>query len=144
MSQDAYEDAAETRVGFYPRPLAITTGFGSDVRFFDVPQLDAENSDNNDFIPLIGAGAIELIDDAGGRVFISVSGAEGLGVVGRVRVNAVNGSQGSMIGAIEVDDLQGFDLQGSDLQGSDIQGFDFVSPPTIIFPKPCKAGYSHA
>ncbi len=110
VSQDAYEDAAETRVGFYPRPLAITTGFGSDVRFFDVPQLDAENSDNNDFIPLIGAGAIELIDDAGGRVFISVSGAEGLGVVGRVRVNAVNGSQGSMIGAIEVDDLQGFDL----------------------------------
>ncbi len=109
VSQDAYEDAAESRVGFYPAPLSVTTGFGSDVRFFDVPQMDAENSDD-DFIPLIGAGPIELIDDSGGRLFISVTGAEGLGEVGRVRVNAVNGSQGNMIGAIEVDDIQGFDL----------------------------------
>ncbi|HLP85993.1 MAG TPA: hypothetical protein VK157_16700, partial [Phycisphaerales bacterium] len=109
VSQDAYEDATDTRVGFYPTPLSITTGFGSDVRFFDVPQMDAENSDD-DFVPLIGSGPVELIDDAGGRVFISVAGAEGLGVVGRVRVNAVNGSQGNMIGAIEVDNIQGFDL----------------------------------
>ena len=109
VSQDAYEDAGDSRVGFYSNPLSITTGFGSDVRFFDVPQIDAENS-NDDFVPLIGAGPVELIDDAGGRVIISVTGAEGLGVVGRVRLNAVNGSQGSMIGAIEVDNIQGFDL----------------------------------
>ena len=109
VSQDAYEDVADSRVGFYPDPLSVTTGFGSDVRFFDTPQVDAEEADD-DFVPLIGAGAVELIDDAGGRVFISVSGAEGLGEVGRVRINTVNGSQGNMIGAIEVDNIQGFDL----------------------------------
>lgn len=109
VSQDAYEDADDSRVGFYPAPLNINTGFGSDVRFFDVPQMDAENSED-DFVPLIGAGPVELIDDAGGRVLISVAGAEGLGVVGRVRINTVNGSQGNMIGAIEVDNIQGFDL----------------------------------
>lgn len=77
------------------------TGFGSDVRFVDIIEIDINSA--NTFLPLIGGQTLELIDDGGAKVFISVEGAtQGL-QVGLVRIMPIDGSQGVAIGEITVD-----------------------------------------
>ena len=80
---------------------SFTTGFGSDVRFADIPQIDVNSA--NTFLPLIGGQPLELVDDGGAKVLISVSGALSGTVVGLVRVIPIDGSQGVAIGEISVD-----------------------------------------
>lgn len=80
------------------------TGANSDIRFVDFPQIDLPVSDNAS-IDLIVGETIELTDDSGGRVRISITGAgTGIGTVaGLVRLLPINNSQGVAIGQIEAD-----------------------------------------
>lgn len=80
------------------------TGANSDIRFVDFPQIDLPVSDNAS-IDLIVGETLELTDDSGGRVEISITGAgTGIGTVaGLVRLLPINNSQGVAIGQIEAD-----------------------------------------
>lgn len=80
---------------------SLNTGFGSDIRFVDAPQI-AVNSVNTT-LPIIGGQVLELIDDGGAKVSFSVAGAP-IGVtVGFVRFLPVEGSQGVAIAQVVVD-----------------------------------------
>lgn len=77
----------------------ISTGFGGDVRFVDIPRIDLA-SINAGFAINVGTG-VEIIDDAGGKVTITITGV-GLGAnAGFIRVLPVEGSQGVAIATIE-------------------------------------------
>lgn len=103
VSQDAYLDA-NPRSGVYEgaRGIRINTGAGSDVRFVDLPRLDLTASVDV-LYPLIGGQTLELIDDAGARVRISVQQAPPGVQVGTVRAFPIDGSQGVAIGQITAD-----------------------------------------
>lgn len=86
----------------------INPGVNSDVRFFDVPEIDLLNS-NSASTPLLAGVFQEFVDDGGGRVRIRVTGnnlPQGQ-VRGRIVVLPVNGSQGVAIGRIDGVDLTG-------------------------------------
>jgi hypothetical protein len=102
-SQDAYGDT-NPRSGIYggTRGLPIRSGFGSDVRFVDLIRLDNLNG-NNLVAPIIGDQPLELVDDGGARITITVEGAAPGVQVGTVRFLPVDGSQGVAIGQILVD-----------------------------------------
>ncbi|MBX3365751.1 MAG: hypothetical protein KF912_00365 [Phycisphaeraceae bacterium] len=80
---------------------SLNTGFGSDVRFVDSPQV-AVNSVNTT-LPIIGGQVLELIDDGGAKVTFSVAGAPNGVPVGLVRFLPVDGSQGVAIAEVQVD-----------------------------------------
>lgn len=102
-SQDAYGDA-DPRSGVYlgQSGVPIVTGANSDVRFVDLIRLDLQSSVDV-LLPIIGDRPLELVDDGGARVTISVEGAPPDIQVGSVRVFPINGSQGVAIGQIVVD-----------------------------------------
>ncbi|MBI1189164.1 MAG: hypothetical protein GC200_00560 [Tepidisphaera sp.] len=103
VSQDVYTDTADVRSGIYgSRPVSITTGAGSDVRFFDAPKIDTSASVDSR-LDLVGSTPINIIDDGGARVQIYVENAPDNVVVGSVRVLSIDGSQGVAIGSITVD-----------------------------------------
>lgn len=106
IAQDSYDDDpdADPRVGIYNgiTGLPITSGFGSDVRFVDLPRLDIGNS-TNIITPIFGDRPIELVDDSGVRVTIRVENGPPDVQIGFIRSMPIDGSQGVAIGAIEVD-----------------------------------------
>jgi len=85
----------------------LNLGLDSDIRFVDTPTIDLLSS--AEFaIPIITGETLSLVDDAGGRVDISVTQREVFGIqIGRVYVVPVDGSQGVAIARIEIDDLSG-------------------------------------
>lgn len=86
----------------------VRTGINSDVRFFDVPEIDLVNSVDASFPLLVGTFQ-EFVDDGGGRVRIRVTGVnlpQGQ-VRGTIRVLPIQGSQGVVIGRIDGVDLTG-------------------------------------
>jgi hypothetical protein len=86
----------------------ITPGFNSDVRFFDVPEIDLLNS-NNATVSLLAGVFQEFVDDGGGRVRIRVVGnnlPQGQ-IRGLIKTLPVKGSQGVAIGRIDNIDLTG-------------------------------------
>lgn len=105
VSQDALGDTGAFS-GIYSLAFGsgfgmnFTTGFGSDVRFVDVGRIDQPNS-LNARIPIIGGQVVTVVDDAGGRVTIQVTGAAGGVVAGFVRVLPIDGSQGVAIAGID-------------------------------------------
>jgi hypothetical protein len=80
---------------------SLNTGFGSDVRFVDAPQV-AINSVNTT-LPIIGGQVLELVDDGGAKISFSVAGAPAGVTVGFVRFLPVEGSQGVAIAEVQVD-----------------------------------------
>jgi hypothetical protein len=84
------------------RGVPIFTGMGSDVRFVDTVRMDLLNSVNV-YDPIIGDQAVEIVDDGGNRVRISVENAPPGVEVGQIRKFAIDGSQGAAIGRITVD-----------------------------------------
>ncbi|MDX9910522.1 MAG: hypothetical protein RBS39_01685 [Phycisphaerales bacterium] len=82
-------------------PIDFRLGVGSDVRFVDFPRIDLNVVDA--FLPIIGGQTLEVVDDSGARVQISVPGAPVGFTIGRVRILPINGSEGVAIGEIEVD-----------------------------------------
>lgn len=109
VSQDVYTDTdqrsgiyAPTNGGVSVYGIHIISGFGSDVRFVDAPNVDLLNSRNVRTL-LTGDAPAEFVDDSGARVRIGVENGPTGTEVGRVRVLPIDGSQGVAIGAIEVD-----------------------------------------
>lgn len=102
VSQDAYTDA-DPRSGVFlgSEGIRFNTGSGSDVRFVDIPRIDLVASVNITY-PLLGGNTVELIDDGGARVRITVDGPTGV-AVGSIRALPVDGSQGVAIGQITAD-----------------------------------------
>ncbi|TVQ60478.1 MAG: hypothetical protein EA378_11415 [Phycisphaerales bacterium] len=84
-------------------------GPGSDIRFVDFPQVSIGSSINATF-PIVGGQPLEFVDDAGGRVRISVVGAPAGFNFGQVRVLPINGSQGVAVARIDIDLSGGFRL----------------------------------
>ncbi|HBU43639.1 MAG TPA: hypothetical protein DEB57_12320, partial [Microbacterium sp.] len=83
--------------------LDITLGQDSDIRFVDIPQIDIQGAADL-AIPLIAGETLTLVDDAGGRLEISVTSLGPVPVtVGRVYIVPIDGSEGVAIARIEVD-----------------------------------------
>ncbi len=83
--------------------LDITLGQDSDIRFVDIPQIDIQGASDL-AIPLIAGETLTLVDDAGGRLEISVTSLGPVPVtVGRVYIVPIDGSEGVAIARIEVD-----------------------------------------
>lgn len=100
VSQDVYDDA-DARSGVYlgQRGISIQTGPGSDVRFVDTPRIDLLNSVDVIY-PIIAGQILNLVDDAGSRIAISVTNMPAGQQVGLVRALPISGSQGVAIGEI--------------------------------------------
>jgi hypothetical protein len=82
----------------------FSLGSGSDIRFVDFPTIDLEAGVNIS-IPIIAGQAIDLTDDAGGRVRVEVRGVstQNFGIqLGEIRVLPVDQSQGVAIARIDV------------------------------------------
>ncbi len=102
VSQDI--DLSDTlRQGLYfgNQGITLTTGSGSDVRFTDFPRIDLRAAVNTTF-PLIGGQSLELVDDGGGRVILSVSNVPVGFSPGFVRALPVANSAGVALAQIVV------------------------------------------
>lgn len=85
----------------------LNLGQDSDIRFVDVPQIDLQGTAFLT-LPIITGETLTLVDDAGGRVEISVTSREAFPFqIGRVYVVPVDGSEGVAIARIEIDNLSG-------------------------------------
>jgi hypothetical protein len=103
--------------------LPIFTGSGSDIRFVDIPRIDLFNSPNV-VLPLIGGDTLQLVDDGGSLIRISIENAIPGTPVGFVRTLAVDGSQGVAISQIQADLTGGATLriQGANPLGRGVVG----------------------
>lgn len=82
--------------------VILNLGDGSDIRFVDAPRIDLREAQNSS-LPILTGSVLELVDDAGGRVQISVTTQTATPVqVGRVVVVPVDGAEGVAIARIEV------------------------------------------
>lgn len=109
VSQDVYftDRPDDGRFGVYRGSdgVSIRTGLGSDVRFVDTPRIDLVST-RDVFFPIRAGEVLDFVDDAGSRISISISGVAPdvvNGIIGRVRVVPIDGSQGVTIAAIEAD-----------------------------------------
>jgi len=84
-------------------------GAGSDIRFVDFPQIRIGSSIASSF-PIISGEPVEFVDDAGGRVRISVTGAPAGALLGNVLILPISGTQGVAVARINVDLSGGFGL----------------------------------
>ncbi|MEO1584582.1 MAG: hypothetical protein AAFR96_08420, partial [Planctomycetota bacterium] len=89
-------------LGFFGDGPNLNLGAGSDIRFVDTPQTNLNAIDNT--IPIFTGQVVELVDDAGGVVEISVSLETAFTQqVGQIIVVPVEGSEGVAIARIEID-----------------------------------------
>ncbi|MEL6497031.1 MAG: hypothetical protein AAGJ54_06740 [Planctomycetota bacterium] len=91
-------------VGFFDgdEGVLLNLGAGSDIRFVDTPNIDLREAQGNS-IPIISGQPVEFVDDAGGRVRISVSAATPFPVqFGEVIVVPVDGAEGVAIARINI------------------------------------------
>ncbi|MCW5754137.1 MAG: hypothetical protein KIT24_05435 [Phycisphaeraceae bacterium] len=77
----------------------ISRGIGGDVRFVNFPRIDLPNGVNSQ-IDLFEGTTVEITDDSGGRVRITVSGVPSGAPVGFIRFLPINGSEGVAISTI--------------------------------------------
>lgn len=103
VAEDAYGDG-DPRTGIYlgQEGIRIRTGVGSDVRFVDTPRIDVAASVQVS-TPLFNNVPVQVVDDGGTIVTITVSGGADGVLAGQIRSLRIDGSVGSAIGAIEVD-----------------------------------------
>lgn len=78
----------------------FTSGGGSDIRFVDFPQIDLEQSVDAGIDLFVGQ-TVELTDDTGGTVRITITGLQSGAPVGFVRFLPIDGSEGVAIAQIE-------------------------------------------
>ncbi|MEL6796284.1 MAG: hypothetical protein AAFO89_05615, partial [Planctomycetota bacterium] len=91
-------------IGFFDgeEGVILNLGDGSDIRFVDTPNIDLREGLGTS-IPIITGEVLEFVDDAGGRVNVSVSTATPFPVqVGEVIVVPVDGAEGVAIARIFV------------------------------------------
>ena len=118
---DAYTNATAVSGIFQgARGIRLNTGSGSDVRFADVPRIDLLNSVSIT-TPIIGGQTVELIDDGGAAVSISINGPLGQ-LLGQVISIPVDGSQGVAIAAINANLAGGrtLTISGRDALGAGV------------------------
>jgi hypothetical protein len=104
VSQDKYygDRPGDGRFGMYRgQQTEITTGLGSDIRFADVPRFDLADENRNVFFQLRNGEALELTDDGGSRITITLTGVTNA-ATNVVRVIPIDGSQGVVIAGIDV------------------------------------------
>jgi len=111
VSQDNTPGDPEFRgiYGSVPRTGFFTTGLGSDVRFVDIPNIDLIGGVNSG-ITLRAGVPVEIIDDGGATIRISVTGGAAGIPVGFLRFIPIDGSEGVALGRIDNLDLSGRDL----------------------------------
>jgi hypothetical protein len=100
-----FGDRTGDDVGFFDglEGVNLILGEGSDIRFVDTPNIDLQEGQSTT-LPIITGQTLELVDDAGGRIEISVSQVTAFPQqVGEVIVVPVEGAQGVAIARIEVD-----------------------------------------
>ncbi|MGE0366346.1 MAG: hypothetical protein AB7Q00_11490 [Phycisphaerales bacterium] len=105
VSQDSYGPTTDQdRWGIYGGTLGlpITSGFGSDVRFFDTPKVDLDAGPQTSFL-LQPNQSIEFVDDAGARVQITIEGGLQQNPAAVITVLPIDGSQGVTIASIIAD-----------------------------------------
>ena len=101
VDQDSGLDPnASPDVGIILQPPDFLTGAGSDVRFVHFPQIDGVSE--NEFTPLVLGTPVELIDDNGGSVQISIAGGDG-NANSLIRLLPIDESEGVAIAEIVVD-----------------------------------------
>lgn len=116
ISQDVAIDDGDPDIGFIGGGSldlvenTIRSGGASDVRFVDFPEIDLQNSVNAGIELFVGQ-AVELTDDAGGTVRITITGLPSAAPVGFVRFLPINGSRGVAIAQIEANLSGGRQLQ---------------------------------
>ncbi|MEQ9096848.1 MAG: hypothetical protein RIE32_11355 [Phycisphaerales bacterium] len=98
--------------------INFNLGAGSDLRFFDTPNITNILGVDSQIDLIIGE-SVELVDDAGGRFTVEVNGTGAIGtVVGALRFIGVDRSQGVALARIEADLTGGRTLNINTLQGS--------------------------
>ncbi len=98
--------------------INFSLGAGSDLRFFDTPNItNILGVDSR--IDLIIGESIELVDDAGGRFTVEINGTGAVGtVVGALRFIGVDSAQGVALARIEADLTGNRTLDITTLQGT--------------------------
>ncbi|MCA9273988.1 MAG: hypothetical protein KDA31_13205 [Phycisphaerales bacterium] len=87
--------------------IDLQLGQDSDIRFVDTPLIDLQAASDLS-LPIMTGQTLTLVDDAGGRLEISVTSLEPFPInIGRVYVVPIDGSEGVAIARIEIDDLSG-------------------------------------
>lgn len=104
ISQDV-PDATGTQVGIYTGSLftsrMISTGLGGDVRFVNFPRIDLPNAVDS-HIDLFVGQTVEVTDDSGGKVRVTISGLASAAPVGLIRFIPIDDSEGVAISTISV------------------------------------------
>ena len=124
----SYVDGS-ARSGTYEgqRGIRLNTGAGSDIRFADIQRVDLINGLDIRY-QIVGGQLLELIDDGGASVQISINGPAGQ-VLGEVIALPVDGSQGVVIAAINADLSAGRTLRinGVDPLGAGVIGIGRIN-----------------
>lgn len=98
--------------------INFNLGAGSDLRFFDTPNITNILGVDSQIDLVIGE-SVELVDDAGGRFTVTINGTGAVGtVVGALRFIGIDRSQGVSLGRIEADLTGNRTLNINTLQGS--------------------------
>ncbi|MCA9289176.1 MAG: hypothetical protein KDA05_11360, partial [Phycisphaerales bacterium] len=106
---DPADGGTEGIFGGVPREGFFSTGVGSDVRFVDLPRIDLQGGINSG-VTLRAGVPVELIDDGGATVRVSVTGGATGVPVGFLRFIPIDGSEGVALGQIDNLDLTGRSL----------------------------------
>jgi hypothetical protein len=98
--------------------INFNLGAGSDLRFFDTPNITNVLGVDSQIDLIIGE-SVELVDDAGGRFTVEINGTGAPGsIVGALRFIGVDRSQGVALARIEADLTGGRTLDINTLQGA--------------------------
>lgn len=126
LSQDVYNEAGG-RTGLYnygfftgDRGVYLNTGVGSDIRFIDFPHVSFSSGEDA-FTPIRAGTPVDVIDDNGTVLRISVENPDGVGdtgIIGQIRSLPTNGGQGSAIGQISVNLIGGRTLRIEGVSGT--------------------------
>ncbi len=111
VQQDQADDDSPSQ-GMYASTAGalLNLGAGSDLRFFDTPQIDLREVLDAS-TPLFENVPARFTDDGGGDFQITVVGANDGLPVGRILLMPIDGSQGVTVGRIEVDLSDGASLE---------------------------------
>lgn len=112
LVQQDQGDTGDTRQGMFGGDVGaiLNLGAGSDLRFYDSPFIDLRDTDNADTV-IVENQVLRFTDDGGGDVEIRVVGSNTGRVAGRIVSMPVDGSQGVVVGRIEVDLTGGASLE---------------------------------
>ncbi|TVS03377.1 MAG: hypothetical protein EA423_08605 [Phycisphaerales bacterium] len=120
ISQDIGIEDGQTQIGIFEGNFDTArffqTGVNADIRFMDFPRIDLVGLQTQ--LPIIPGQSLELTDDRGGKVSISVTGVPSQVPIGVVRIMPIDNSVGVAIANIEVNLAGGRNLNISGVGGT--------------------------